>query len=84
VGIEANPARSSEFACFAVRDTGAGIEQKDLAKIFDPFFTTRENGTGLGLAIVKKFVEFHAGYMDVQSDRAHGTTFRIFLPQLKE
>jgi PAS domain S-box-containing protein len=84
VGVENNPSKESEYVCFAVRDTGGGITEADRPKIFDPFFTTRENGTGLGLAIVKKFVEFHAGHIDVQSEPARGTAFRIFLPKLKE
>jgi PAS domain S-box-containing protein len=84
VGIESNPDKASGYVCFAVRDTGVGIPEADRPKIFDPFFTTRENGTGLGLAIVKKFVEFHAGFIDVQSEGTRGATFRIFLPKLKE
>jgi PAS domain S-box-containing protein len=84
VAVETCSAREAEYVCFSIRDTGVGIEKENLTKIFDPFFTTKENGTGLGLAIVKKFVEFHAGYIDVKSRPEHGTTVRIFLPKLKE
>lgn len=73
-----------EYVVITVEDTGCGITPEDIAKIFDPFFTTRENGTGLGLAIVKKYVESHSGYIDVASVPGEGTTFKVFLPQLKE
>jgi len=36
----------------SVRDTGVGIDPKDLARIFDPFFSTKKKGTGLGLSVV--------------------------------
>ncbi|MBN1757681.1 MAG: PAS domain S-box protein [Chitinispirillaceae bacterium] len=73
-----------EYVVLTVEDTGCGIAPEVVAKIFDPFFTTRENGTGLGLAIVKKFVESHSGYIDVNSVPGQGTTFKVFLPLLKE
>ncbi len=73
-----------EYVVITVEDTGCGIAPEDVAKIFDPFFTTRENGTGLGLAIVKKYVESHSGYIDVTTVSGAGTTFKVFLPLLKE
>ena len=84
IWVEKSPERRSDYVCFSVRDTGTGIAADDRPKIFDPFFTTKENGTGLGLAIVKKFVDFHAGVIDVESEPGNGAVFRIFLPKLKE
>ncbi|MCU0608951.1 MAG: ATP-binding protein [Chitinispirillaceae bacterium] len=84
IEIESDGSPASEYECFSVNDTGRGIDPEDLPKIFDPFFTTKENGTGLGLAIVKKCVESHSGYLDVKSSVGNGTSFRVFLPKLKE
>ncbi len=70
------------FVCLEVADSGCGIAPEDLPRIFDPFFTTKEieRGTGLGLATVYGIVRQHCGWVEVDSDRGRGTTFRIFLP----
>lgn len=62
-----------------IRDTGAGISNRDLKNIFKPFFTTRERGVGLGLAICQKIIKEHGGGIRVQSVLSQGTTFTIKL-----
>jgi two-component system sensor histidine kinase PilS (NtrC family) len=64
----------------AFADSGPGIPPEALPKIFTPFFSTKEGGTGLGLAIVFKVVEAHGGRVEVESQVARGTTFRVVLP----
>jgi two-component system sensor histidine kinase HydH len=64
-----------------VRDTGTGIDAKDLERIFDPYFTTKPSGTGLGLAIVQKIVEAHGGAVHVSSAPGRGATVTVLLPR---
>ena len=51
-------------------------------KIFDPFFTTKseESGTGLGLYICYDLVNALGGRIEVESEPAKGTLFRVILP----
>jgi signal transduction histidine kinase len=69
------------FVLFSVRDTGIGIEQKDLERIFIPFdqldnTVTREYaGTGLGLSLSRSIVELHGGRIWAESEgRNKGAT----------
>jgi PAS domain S-box-containing protein len=74
-----------EYVLLSVMDTGSGIPEIILNKIFEPFFTTKERGkgTGLGLSMVYGAVKEHAGYITVESEVGHGTTFAIFIPALQ-
>ncbi|HEY0606094.1 MAG TPA: ATP-binding protein, partial [Herpetosiphonaceae bacterium] len=69
-----------------VRDTGIGINQRDLARIFERFYQTApsitrvRNGLGIGLAITKSFVEAHGGRVQVDSTPGQGSTFHVYLP----
>lgn len=68
---------------FAVRDTGKGIDSKEIPHLFDRFWQVRKknkDGTGLGLSIAKRIVEAHHGEIWVKSMPGVGTIFYFTLP----
>ena len=69
----------------AVHNDGA-IPSELLPTLFDPFrsggrTTGRGDGLGLGLFIVEAIARAHDGTIEVDSDPARGTTFRLVLPR---
>ena len=70
----------------SVRDTGAGIAEKDIPHVFDRFYRTDEardrstGGSGLGLAIAKGIVEAHGGRIWVDSEPGRGAAFTFTIP----
>jgi two-component system OmpR family sensor kinase len=84
VSALADPARGE--VRIEVRDTGPGIDPKDLPHIFDRFYRgdasrARTTGnTGLGLAIARAIVEAHSGTISAESAPGQGATFRVVLP----
>lgn len=74
----------------SVRDTGIGIDEKDLPHIFDRFYrsdTARSKpltgGYGLGLSIAKNIVAAHHGSIGVESRIQNGTVFSVRLPAVQ-
>lgn len=64
-----------------IKDTGEGIDSKDLEKIFNPFFSRKDSGTGLGLTIASNILQAHKGYIKVNSEKGNGSTFSLYFPK---
>ncbi|MCC5941268.1 MAG: hypothetical protein JJU37_06965 [Balneolaceae bacterium] len=77
--------KSKDKLLLYVKDTGIGIEKKDLNRVTERFFrvdksrSREKGGTGLGLAIVKHIVEAHGEKLFIESTPELGSTFSLTL-----
>jgi signal transduction histidine kinase/CheY-like chemotaxis protein len=70
---------------FAVRDTGQGISQADLAHVFEAFYQggaarRRSGGAGLGLSIALEMARAMGGSIRCDSELGRGSLFVLDLP----
>lgn len=69
-----------------IRDSGIGIEERDIENVFERFYRSDESrarktgGTGLGLSIAKWIVARHGGHVSVLSRKDIGTRVGLSLP----
>ncbi len=83
--IRGHAGAKGPFVAVSLTDTGGGIPPETVARIFEPFFTTKEvgKGTGLGLSQVFGFTKQSGGDVAVMSEVGRGTTFTLYLPEVK-
>lgn len=69
-----------------IKDSGIGIDKKDLTKVFDRFYradnsrTKETGGTGLGLSIVNTIMKLHGGRVIIDSEYGKWTEVSLVLP----
>ena len=69
-----------------MKDTGIGIPEDAIPHLFERFYRVDKarsrgtGGTGLGLAIVERIITLHGGFITVESELGHGSTFTVHLP----
>lgn len=78
-GIEAPP---GWYTLLLVQDSGSGIDAETRARIFQPFASLKTGSEGMGLPSIYGFIKQSGGYIFVDSQPGHGTTFRIYFPSL--
>ena len=88
-GIEVKLEPGNGGVLFEITDTGIGISQADQKKLFSKFFRSEDarvkkvHGTGLGLYVTSKLLKLIDGNLEVVSELNKGTSFKIFIPDLK-
>ncbi len=82
----------SKSVFLEVHDTGCGIPRENIPRLFTPFFTTKGEwaelsspqakvkGVGLSLSVCRSTVSESGGRIEIESEPAVGTTFRVWLP----
>ena len=74
---------------FSIRNSGGGIDSKDLPHIFERFYKTDRSrsaikeSTGLGLYIAKTIIDIHHGKITVESMPSEYTEFSFYIPNRK-
>ncbi|WP_349370289.1 ATP-binding protein [Salinarimonas sp.] len=69
---------------FRVRDTGIGMDEREVEAALEPFrqlaTSRRPGGTGLGLPLTKALVEANRGAMTIASKKGEGTLVEVTFP----
>lgn len=78
IGLKSN----NEWVEVEFKDTGEGIEARNLEKIYDPFYTTKaqQQHSGLGLSSSLGIMKELKGQLTVQSEIGKGTSVKVYIP----
>jgi len=83
IDIQVSYDRAQDEMCFAVRDSGIGMDDEELSCLFQPFSqadesTTRKyGGTGLGLYISRQLAQMMGGDLSCVSEKGRGSVFTL-------
>ncbi|KKS65532.1 hypothetical protein A3A14_03410 [Candidatus Daviesbacteria bacterium RIFCSPLOWO2_01_FULL_43_38] len=84
--IRVNLKLRSNNLVILVKDSGSGIEGKDLPRVFEGFYRGHKvanEGMGIGLFLAKNIIVQHHGLINISSKLNKGTTVEIRLPKVK-
>jgi signal transduction histidine kinase len=84
--VELHAHSDEQWLRLAVKDSGIGMVEEDLARIFEPFAQAKnspshQRGFGLGLTLAQRLAELHGGRIEVSSQLGAGSTFTLVLPK---
>ena len=63
-----------------VRDSGPGIDPRNIERVFEPFYTTKVSGVGMGLSICRSIITGHGGRLWADANEPRGAVFQFTLP----
>ena len=72
--------RTSTDVLVTVRDSGPGLDPRNINRLFDAFYTTKPQGLGIGLAISRSIIEAHGGRLWANPNSPRGAVFQFTLP----
>lgn len=72
----------NELCCVSVWDNGEGMDKKTMRNLYTPFFTTKRTfqNWGIGMSQIRKTVDFHNGFIDVNSKVGKYAEIQIAFP----
>jgi PAS domain S-box-containing protein len=78
IGIEQG--RANGGVLVQVRDSGPGIDPRNVERVFEPFYTTKISGVGMGLSICRSIINGHGGRLWAEANEPRGAVFQFTLP----
>ena len=91
IDVEPTDDPQQVIVIFSVRDTGQGMDQKQLDSLFVEEYVRHNEagnrniqGTGLGLSITQRLVHMMDGEITVESELGRGSVFTVRLPQQRD
>lgn len=72
--------QSGDHFCFAVSDSGSGMDAEVVKQCTDLFYTTKPMGSGVGMALCHAALAAYNGTLTIQSAPGEGTCVRACIP----
>jgi C4-dicarboxylate-specific signal transduction histidine kinase len=75
---------ASNGVLVTVRDSGPGLDPRNVDRLFEAFYTTKPDGLGMGLAICRSIIEAHGGQLWATANEPRGAVFQFTLPLARD